>query len=107
MLTKNNIEAQGFTFFRRVEGEDLYSVSYQNIDDRDEYIGQTIIRGYPNLISFKHYDDGRAEIKILLSFLNQHWSDDWLFSGAITTNEEFINVLSKVIKNEVKPVKFI
>ncbi len=107
MLTRSNIEAQGFTFFRRVEGEDLYSVNYRNVDDRNEYIGQAEVRGYPNLVTFIQYDDGRVVFKVLLGYLNTHWSDDYLFTGEIETNEQFINILSKIVKGGIKPVKFV
>lgn len=106
MLTKSNIESKGFTFFRRIEGEDLYSMSYQNIDDRNEYISQTKIKGYQNLVSVIHYDDGRLVIKVLLDYLNLNWSDDWLFSGKVETNEEFNNIIKDVFKYELKPIKF-
>lgn len=107
MLSRDIIITKGFTFFRRIEGDDNYTGGFNVSENRDEYLGHVLLNGKREILLFQNFDDGRVAILKLYMFINTHWNNEYIFTGEIKDEDTLDSVLTKLVGTaNIKPITF-
>jgi len=106
MISRSDIEALGFTYYRDTSSINNYTNFPNATKNASEYVGHTIWNGFRNVISLQHFDNDTIVIKALFNYLNEHWVDEALFTGVLTTKEELEDVLDNVLRIKINTIIF-